>query len=266
MRVAHLLTHSSGLPAWAPLYKEVRGYDAFVAKASALPLEFEPGTRSQYSDFGMILLGEVIRRAAGRPLDRFLSERLLAPLGMRSTGYNPAKSLLERIAPTEDDPWRRRVIRGEVHDENAWAMGGVAGHAGMFSTARDLAVFAQMMLNQGVYDHRRYLRPETIARFTSAQGPPGSAQGFGWRKPSEESWTGRLFSPAAYGHTGFTGTSMWIDPRQQVFIILLSNRVHPSRKNQKIEEARRVLAESVMKALKSAESGGPSQKFAASAP
>ncbi len=256
VRVAHLLTHSSGLPAWAPLYKEVRGYDAFIAKASALPLEFEPGTKSQYSDFGMILMGEVVRRAAGRPLDRLLSEQLFAPLGMRSTGYNPAKTLLGRIAPTEDDPWRRRVIRGEVHDENAWAMGGVAGHAGLFSTARDLALFAQMMLNQGIYDHRRYLKPETIARFTSAQGPPGSAQGFGWRKPSPESWTGRVFSPSAYGHTGFTGTSLWIDPQQQAFVILLSNRVHPSRKNQKIEEARRALAESVMKALKSAGAGG----------
>jgi CubicO group peptidase (beta-lactamase class C family) len=252
VRVANLLTHSAGLPAWQPLYKEVNGYAEVLKKVFAVPLEFEPETKLQYSDLGMILMGEILSRAAGRSLDKLLSDRLFAPLGMQSTTYKPPKTWLARIAPTEDDPWRKRVVHGEVHDENAYVMGGVAGHAGLFSSARDLAVFAQMMLNQGIYDHRRYLRPETIARFTAAQGPPGSAQGFGWRKPSESNWTGRVFSPSAYGHTGFTGTSIWIDPERQAFIILLSNRVHPSRKNQKIDEARRAISESVMSILTAA--------------
>jgi CubicO group peptidase (beta-lactamase class C family) len=252
VQVANLLTHSAGLPAWLPLYKEVKGYAEFLKKVFAVPLEFEPGTKSQYSDLGMILMGEILSRASGRTLDEFLSDQLFAPLGMQATTYNPPKTLLARIAPTEDDPWRKRVVRGEVHDENAYAMGGVAGHAGLFSSAHDLAVFAQMMLNQGIYDHRRYLKPETIARFTSAQGPPGSAQGLGWRKPSASNWTGLVFSPSAYGHTGFTGTSIWIDPERQAFIILLSNRVHPSRKNQKIDEARRGISESVMSILTAA--------------
>jgi len=264
VRVSNLLTHSAGLPAFLPLYKEVAGYRQFLTKVYDAPLEYEPGSRMVYSDLGMVLLGEIISRASARPLDRLLAERLFGPLGMQDTMYVPPKSLAARIAPTEDDPWRKRVVRGEVHDENAFAMGGVAGHAGLFSTGRDLAVFAQMMLNQGLYDHRRYLKPETAARFTSQRGPEGSAQGFGWRKPSPANWTGQVFSPAAYGHTGFTGTSIWIEPAHEAFIILLTNRVHPTRKNQKIDEARRTISESVMSVLKGAAglSGAGCNRFA----
>ncbi len=166
---------------------------------------------------------------------------------MKSTLYRPPKEMLERIAPTENDPWRQRVVRGEVHDENAYAMGGVAGHAGLFSTSHDLAVFAQMLLNRGMYDHRRYFRPETLERFTSA--PTAGSESLGWQKPSASSWIGRAFSPAAFGHTGFTGTSIWIDPQRQLFIVLLTNRVHPSRENTKINEARQKLTESILRAL-----------------
>jgi CubicO group peptidase (beta-lactamase class C family) len=126
-------------------------------------------------------------------------------------------------------------------------MGGVAGHAGLFSTAHDLAVFAQMMLNRGIYDHRRYFRSETVDRFTAAAHSRGEA--LGWQKPSDSSWTARVFSPAAYGHTGFTGTMIWIDPQRQLFIVLLTNRVHPSRENTKINEARRTISESILRAL-----------------
>jgi CubicO group peptidase (beta-lactamase class C family) len=161
--------------------------------------------------------------------------------------YRPAKELLARIAPTENDPWRGRVVRGEVHDENAYALGGIAGHAGLFSTAHDVAVFAQMMLNRGMYDHRRYIRAETVDRFTNAVNSRGEA--LGWQKPAKGGWTGKAFSPAAFGHTGFTGTSVWLDLEHDRHVLLLSNRVHPSRDNNKITEARQTLTESILRAL-----------------
>jgi CubicO group peptidase (beta-lactamase class C family) len=249
VRVLNLLTHSAGFPAFLPLYKEAKGYQQVLKTICETPLIYEPGTKTLYSDLGMILLGEILSRAAGQPLDRFLAGHLFDPLGMKSTSYNPSRSLRERIAPTENDPWRNRVVRGEVHDENAYAMGGVAGHAGLFSSAHDLAVFAQMMLNGGIYDHRRYPNPDTIARFTAAQGNTEDARALGWGKPSPSNWTGKVFSASAYGHTGFTGTSIWIDPERQLFIILLTNRVHPSRENLKIDEARQTICESVVRAV-----------------
>ncbi len=249
VRVRNLLTHSAGLPSFLPLYRQVQGYDSFLKLVFAVPLEYEPGTKSLYSDLGMILLGEILSRASGHPLDRFLSENLFRPLGLKSTAYNPPKSLLARIAPTENDPWRNRVVHGEVHDENAFALGGVAGHAGLFSSAHDLAIFAQMMLNNGLYDHRRYLNPEVLTRFTALQESAAASRALGWTKPSAQNWTGLTFTPAAYGHTGFTGTSMWIDPTRQLFIILLTNRVHPSRDNLMVDEARKEISQSIIKAI-----------------
>jgi len=249
VRVLNLLTHSAGFPAFLPLYREAKGYQQVLKMICETALIYEPGTKTLYSDLGMILLGEILSRAAGQPLDRLLAGHLSDPLGMESTSYNPPRNLLERIAPTENDPWRKRVVRGEVHDENAYAMGGVAGHAGLFSSGHDLAVFAQMMLNGGIYDHRRYLNPDTIARFTAAQGNAENARALGWGKPSPSNWTGKVFSVSAYGHTGFTGTSVWIEPEKQLFIILLTNRVHPSRANLKIDEARQVICESVVRAV-----------------
>lgn len=250
VRVIHLLQHSSGMPAWLPIYKEVQGYEEFMKRVYAAPLEFAPGSRTRYSDLGMILLGEIVARACGHPLDQYLADLLFAPMGMKSTLYKPPKELLERIAPTEDDPWRQRVVQGEVHDENTYAMGGVAGHAGLFSTAHDLAIFAQMMLNRGMYDHRRYFRSETVDRFTSALSPKSGTEALGWQRPSPQTWTGKAFSGAAFGHTGFTGTSIWIDPGRQLFIVLLTNSVHPSRENTRIIEARQTVAESVLRALR----------------
>jgi beta-N-acetylhexosaminidase len=244
--VQHLLTHSSGLPGFLQLYKEARGYDQVLAKVCAAPLEFEPGAKTQYSDLGMILLGEIIRRASGRPQDQFVAQNLFGPLGMKSTFYRPDRSFLKRIAPTENDPWRKRVVRGEVHDENAFAMGGVAGHAGLFSTTHDLAVFAQMLLNGGIYDHHRYLSAETIKRFTARQSDD---RGLGWGKPSESDWTGKALSSQAYKHTGFTGTSIWVDPQKQLFIILLSNRVHPTRENTRIDQVNQAIVEAVVRVI-----------------
>jgi CubicO group peptidase (beta-lactamase class C family) len=247
--VWHLLTHSSGLDWWAPLYREIEGQAAFVARIQAMDLVFEPGTKSLYSDLGLILLGEILERVAGEGLEPFIRARLLAPLGMQDTGYRPAAVLLPRIAPTERDAWRGRLLHGEVHDENAFAMGGVAPQAGLFGTAPDLARFAQMLLNGGVYDHHRIVSRETIETFTRRAGVPGSSRALGWDTPSENSSAGVLFSPRSFGHTGFTGTSLWIDPERQLFLILLTNRVYPTRENDAIRRVRPAVADAVVRAL-----------------
>lgn len=247
--VWHLLTHSGGLDWTAPLYKELKGGEAYLRRIQAMDLVYEPGTKSVYSDLGTILLGEVLERAAGQGLDEFARRRIFEPLGMTDTLYRPGPDRLPRIAPTEEDPWRGRLLRGEVHDENAFALGGVAAHAGLFGTAPDLARFAQMMLNGGVYDHKRLVARETLEAFTRRAGVPGSSRALGWDTPSEGSSAGTLLSRRAYGHTGFTGTSIWIDPDRQLFIILLTNRVHPTRQNEAHLRVRPAVADAVVRAL-----------------
>ena len=248
--VRHLLTHSAGLDATAPLYKELRGRAAFVERIEKMDLVYPPGSRSVYSDLGIILLGEILERVASQPLEAFTHERVFEPLGMHDTMFRPPAELLPRIAPTENDPWRGRVVRGEVHDENAFAMGGVAPHAGLFSTAGDLARLAQMLLNEGVLDGRRIVSRETVELFTRKAGIPDSDRAIGWdTKSAEGSSAGTLFSPRSFGHTGFTGTSIWIDPERQLFVILLTNRVYPTRENQLIREARPAVADAVVRAL-----------------
>jgi beta-N-acetylhexosaminidase len=247
--IAHLLTHSSGLDWWAPLHLELKGKEAYLDRIQAMELVYEPGTKSLYSDLGVFLLGEVLERVAGESLQDFARRRLLDPLGMRDTAYRPAPELLPRIAPTEQDAWRGRLLRGEVHDENAYALNGVAPHAGLFGTAPDLARFAQMLLNGGVYDHHRIVSREVVERFTRPAGIPGSSRALGWDTPSEGSSSGSRFSAHSFGHTGFTGTSMWMDPDRRLFVILLSNRVHPTRQNDAIREVRRAVADAVVGAL-----------------
>ncbi len=248
--VWHLLTHSSGVDWWAPLFKELKGKQAYLERIEAMPLAFEPGTKSVYSDLGVILLGEILERVAGQDLGTFARTRILGPLGMRDTTFKPPQELLPRIAPTENDPWRGHVLRGEVHDENAAALGGIAPHAGLFGTARDLARFAQMLLNGGVLEHQRIVSRETVEKFTQrAGGVPGSSRALGWDTPSENSSAGSLFGPRSFGHTGFTGTSMWMDPDRQLFVVLLTNRVHPTRENNAIREVRRAVADAVVKGL-----------------
>ncbi|HEY9420273.1 MAG TPA: serine hydrolase, partial [Thermoanaerobaculia bacterium] len=242
--VRHLLTHSSGLPAVAPLFKEIQGQEAYLERVQAMDLEYPPGSRSTYSDLGVILLGEILERVAGQPLEAFTRERIFEPLGMRDTLFRPPAQLRPRIAPTEQDPWRGRRVQGEVHDENAFAMGGVAPHAGLFGTASDLARFAQMMLDGGIVSR------ETIALFTRRAAIPGSDRALGWdTKSAQGSSAGTLFSANSFGHTGFTGTSMWIDPERQLYVILLTNRVHPTRENNLIREVRPAVADAVVRAL-----------------
>jgi len=250
--VRHLLTHSSGLDATALLYKELRGRTAFVERIESMELGYPPGSRSVYSDLGIILLGEILEKVSGQPLASFVRERVFVPLGMYDTMFTPPSKLRSRIAPTEIDPWRGRLIQGEVHDENAFAMGGVAPHAGLFSTAGDLARFAQMLLNGGTLAGHRIVSRETVDLFTRRAGIPGSDRGLGWdTKSAEGSSAGSLFSLRSFGHTGFTGTSIWIDPERQLYVILLTNRVHPTRENNLIREVRPAVADAVVKALSS---------------
>jgi serine-type D-Ala-D-Ala carboxypeptidase len=244
--VRHLLTHSGGLPAWRPLYKEATSPDAALALAIATPLDTLPGVRMVYSDLGAIILGEIARRLTRTSLDRYAARRIFSRVGMLETQFRPDTSLHRRTAPTEFDPWRQRQLRGEVHDENAFALGGVAGHAGLFSTANDLARFARVYLNKGILDGQRIWSPRTIAEFTRAQNAKLSHRALGWETANGANSGGRYMSAEAFGHTGFTGTSMWIDPANDVFVILLSNRVNPTRENRRIGAVRTALADSVL--------------------
>ena len=245
--VRMLLTHRGGLEAFAPLHRQFRGRAQYLEQINARPLRSPPGGATVYSDWDLILMQLVIERITGQELDAFVRDRIFAPLGMRDTGFRPALPR-ERIAATERDSARGGLIWGEVHDPNAWAMGGVAGHAGLFGSARDLAVFAQMLLNGGEYGSVRILRPQTIARWTAPQGP-GASRALGWDTPSGESSAGRFFSPRSFGHTGYTGTSMWIDPERGVFVILLTTRVNPTAANQKHVALRRAVADEVASAI-----------------
>jgi len=248
--IRHLLTHTSGLPAHLPLYKDLKGKPAFVEKIVQVPLESTPGTKAVYSDLGLILLGNIIEKLATEPLDQLATARIFHPLGMTHTFFNPKPQRRKMIAPTEIDPWRGRLLLGEVHDENAFAMGGVSAHAGLFGNTGDLAIFCQMLLNGGNYDHRRIVRRSTLEKFAARQNfPEGSSRGLGWDTPSNAGSAGSLLSPNSFGHTGFTGTSIWIDPTRELFIILLTNRVHPTRENNAIREVRRLLADGVVKAI-----------------
>jgi CubicO group peptidase (beta-lactamase class C family) len=248
--VRQVLTHRGGFEAFAPLYRTIRGRDAYLDSINARPLVNAPGGRVVYSDWDLILAQAVIERITGEPLDAFTARRVFSPLGMRDTGFRPAASLRPRIAATEVDS-ARGLIWGEVHDPNAWAMGGVAGHAGLFGSARDLAVFAQMLLNGGEYGGARIVRPQTVARWTSPQGV-ASSRALGWDTPSGQSSAGRFFSPRSFGHTGYTGTSIWIDPERSLFIVLLTNRVNPTSENQKHVALRRAVSDAVQRAVRDA--------------
>lgn len=247
--VRNALLHNAGFRAFAPLYRTAKGREQYLEGIGALPLEYATGARTTYSDFGFILTGLALERVAGQPLDVFLTERVFKPLGMNDTYYNPPLTLIERIAPTEIDTAFRKIhVHGRVHDENAFTIGGVSGHAGLFSSARDLAKYAQMMLNGGYYNGIRFISPRTIAQFTKRQSE-GSSRALGWDTPSSNSSAGALFPASSFGHTGFTGTSIWMDPENDVFVILLTNRVNPTRENQKHVPLRRALADAVQTAI-----------------
>jgi CubicO group peptidase (beta-lactamase class C family) len=258
--IRHLLTHSSGLPAWRPLYIETTTRRGAMALVDTTPLTAEPGRVAEYSDLGAIVLTQVVEAVAGERLDRWLERRLFAPLGMTSTRFLPPPEWYDRIAPTERSQ-DGTTIRGTVHDENAWRLGGVSGHAGLFSTAGDLARFAAWLLDQwagrpppaasgGAPDSLPTLPAALVRQWTRRQDVvPGSSRALGWDTPSPGLSAGSRLSPAAFGHTGFTGTSIWLDPDRDLFLILLTNRVHPSRENPRIVRVRPRVADLVVDAL-----------------
>jgi CubicO group peptidase (beta-lactamase class C family) len=254
--VRHLLTHTSGLPPWIPLHLETRDRDDALHRVFTEPLDSMPGESFVYSDLGAILMAEVVERRAGEPLDAFLQRRIFDPLDMVDTRFNPPPELLDRIAPTENDAWRGRMIRGEVHDENAFHLGGVSGHAGLFSSGADLTKFAQWMLASfagTVSDSRPGIPGDSLRAWTGLQGNPEHGwRAIGWQKPRPDgnNSAGTRMGASAFGHTGFTGTSMWIDPGNDLFIILLTNRVHPTRENTRWFPSRAAVADMVMRADK----------------
>ena len=248
--VRHLITHQSGLPAFKTYYKANVSPDSTLALFLATPLDTVPGTKMVYSDIGAILLGKLVERVSGESLDVYLTRHVFRPLGMRDTRYLPPVALRPRIAPTEVDPWRARHLVGEVHDENAFALGGVSGHAGLFSTARDLSRLARAYLSGGAIDGRRLARNATIRQFTTVVDSTFSSRALGWDTPSGTSSAGQFLQRPAFGHTGYTGTSLWIAPQHDLYVLLLTNRVNPTRNNTKIGPVRMAVADAAMRVLK----------------
>lgn len=248
--IRNLLLHNSGLAAFKKYYDVYSTAAEVIDDIMNLTPEQEPGSKYVYSDLGMITLQQVIERISGQSLDKFLEDNLFTPLGMNSTMYNPPLELKDNCMPTElDDFWRMRQLQGEVHDERAYMLNGVAGHAGLFSTAPDLAKFLQMILQKGNYQGRQYIKPETIELFTRKQSDQ-SSRGLGWdTKSPEGSSAGKYFSPLSYGHTGYTGTSVWTDPTKNLIVVLLTNRVYPTRNNNKLSKVRPLIHDAIYKAV-----------------
>jgi CubicO group peptidase (beta-lactamase class C family) len=246
--VRQLLTHASGLPPSAPLQFEPEAKAALDLVYSTA-LTGTPGQSMVYSDLNAILLGELIRVVSGKPLDAYLKERVFEPLGMTSTRFRPTPPQRRRAAPTECDWAQQQWLEGVVHDEKARKLGGVAGHAGLFSSAPDMIRFAQMLLHEGQGPKGKVLDPASIRAFTQPANPDVSHRSLGWETARGAGSSGTRLSVHAFGHTGFTGTSLWVDPDQGLFVLLLSNRVHPTRENSKIGPVRTQLADAAVKAL-----------------
>lgn len=248
--VRHLLTHTGGLPPdqppGSPPYDQItKDPDSIAVLMFNTPLDTLPGVRMVYSDIGAYILGRLVEQVTGQSLDLYLHDHVFEPLQMHETMYRPPFALRARIAPTElDTVERHRLVRGMVHDERAYYLGGVSAHAGLFSSGHDLARFARMYLNDGSLDGVRVLSPEVIRRFTTRQVED---RALGWQKPNGRNSAGHLMSENAFGHTGFTGTSIWIDPDRGVFIVLLTNRVDPTRRNNRVSRVRTELADAVMR-------------------
>jgi CubicO group peptidase (beta-lactamase class C family) len=275
-----LLAHSSGLPAYEKLFLKFHARDELLHAALTTPLTADPATRAEYSDIGFIVLGAVLERVAGEALDLFCQREIFGPLGMRHTTFNPPPEARMDIPPTADEArsergadasfstpgascareaqpasgvnpqtrstFRGRIIQGEVQDENTFVLGGVAGHAGLFSSAEDIAKFAYAILGGG----QPILRSETVALFTRRESAPkGTSRALGWDTPSTPSQSGKYFGPNSFGHLGYTGTSLWIDPDRQLSITLLTNRTWPDCTNQTIKDIRPKFHDAVVEAL-----------------
>jgi CubicO group peptidase (beta-lactamase class C family) len=269
----HLLSHCAGLPAWKPYFEEIiksekSGRINFVASRAAKSHVYElihrdkplsaPGSQALYSDLGFMILGEAVEILSGNSLDRYCQESIFKPLGLRSTGFVDLTQMRQRrlqpvtesIAPTENCPWRKKIICGEVHDDNCYAMGGVAGHAGLFASARDIDALL-VRLDQCRHGKDSFVAPTLLAEFlTKDTTTDRSSFALGWDTPTPgQSASGNFFSPRSVGHLGFTGCSIWWDLEKNCHVVLLSNRVHPTRKNEKIKDFRPLIHDLIMKAL-----------------
>lgn len=246
----HLMTHTSGLPAWRPFYRRVRGRDDMLSAILETALEARPGTRTVYSDLGAILWGECLSRITGTPLATLAWKTVFWPLSMRDTLYRPPALDRRRTAPTEfDRDYRGRLVHGEVHDENAHAMGGVSAHAGLFSTIDDVSRFAREV-SLAARGKGTLFTPEVVRVFSRrTRLVPGSTRALGWATPTRGGSSGHLFPTRSIGHTGFTGTSLWIDLEGGIAAALLTNRVHPSRRNHKIAGLRVRFHDAVQRAV-----------------
>ena len=271
-----LLAHSSGMPAYEKLFLRAHSRNELLHAAFTTPLTADPGSRAEYSDVGFIILGEALERLTGESLDMFCQREIFGPLAMANTGFNPPSAVRSKIPPTADErdeqcgagaparemqtpakptgvsptvsrsTFRQRIIQGEVQDENAFVLGGVAGHAGLFSTAEELAIFAQTFLAGG----SPILRPETISLFTRRESEPaGTSRALGWDTPSSPSQSGKYFGARSCGHLGYTGTSLWIDPDRQLSITLLTNRTWPACSNQAIKQVRPIFHDAIVQAI-----------------
>jgi CubicO group peptidase (beta-lactamase class C family) len=272
--IRHLLSHSSGLPAWRPFYKELQQIEKrgekvnFLGSTAAKEYVYQAigrerpespaGSKAVYSDLGFILLGALVELASGATLDRFYNERVVRPLGLRATSFidlgmvrsRRIVPVTEMIAATERCPWRKRVLCGEVHDDNAWAMGGVAGHAGLFASARDIDTLLCHLRAAWAGESDEVLPQALVREFWTRDRTPGSTWVLGWDTPSATgSQSGTRFSPYTIGHLGFTGTSIWMDLARDRHVVLLTNRVHPSRDNDAIKQFRPLIHDLVNEAL-----------------
>jgi len=242
-----VLAHCSGLPAYEKLFLKAHSRDELLRAAFTTSLSSDPGTHAEYSDIGFIVLGAALERIANESLDTFCQREIFSPLSLINTGFNPTAGARGKIPPTADDRTiRKKIIQGEVQDENASVLGGVAGHAGLFSTAGDLTRFAHAILRSGC----PILRSETIALFTRRElAPVGTSRALGWDTPSVPSQSGKYFGPKSFGHLGYTGTSLWIDPERQLSIVLLTNRTWPDCANHAIKQVRPRVHDAVVEAL-----------------
>jgi CubicO group peptidase (beta-lactamase class C family) len=259
--VRDLLDHSSGLTAYLPFFRDHTGRAEFQPAIASLPLEYVPGTRSLYSDLGYMLLGFILEDARARASSaarppafdpasalNVQFRRIATLVTDQPLTFSPPRYWRSRIAPTEHDPWRGRTLVGEVHDENAWALGGAAGHAGLFGTAGGVGAFARAVLLT-IHGEPILARPETMRSFIARGMVPGSSRALGWDTMLPTSSCGTSLSPTSIGHTGFTGTSLWIDWERDLYVVLLTNRVHPSRENEAIQQLRPRLHDAIVAAL-----------------
>jgi CubicO group peptidase (beta-lactamase class C family) len=251
VNLRHLLAHNSGLPGYVQFFRTAATPDELYRTCLDLPLEADPGTRAEYSDPGFILLGKALEVATGEPLATWSRREIFHPLGLAATDFCPTRIARAAIPPTEEDViFRKRRIQGEVQDENAWVLGGIAGHAGLFSNVPDLLRFAEEILQVAANSGKaRLFSSSTIEFFAERQGPQGSSRALGWDTPSENSSSGHHFSRHSIGHLGFSGCSLWLDLEAQLAIVLLTNRTWPDRQNQLIRQVRPAFHDAIREAL-----------------